>query len=95
MTTRTYVNGKIHVRRKMCSTCIFRPENKGRIHGISDERIEQMVRDATRADSCIPCHHHLYQDEPVEPVCRGFYDKHPTTPIRLAAALDIIEFIDD
>jgi hypothetical protein len=90
--SRTFVNGKVHVRKTQCKTCIFRP---GNLMHLEEGRVEQMVRDAVADDSCIPCHHHLYTGAKVEPICRGFYDKHATTPIRLAEAMEIIEWVVD
>jgi hypothetical protein len=90
---RTYVNGKVHVRRTMCSTCIFRPEGRGRI-AVGDERIAEMIAGAVAAESCIPCHAHLYEGQAVEPVCRGFYDRHATAPIQIAERLGFLEWVD-
>jgi hypothetical protein len=91
---RTFVNGKVFVRRRQCATCIFRPENKGRIHGISDERRDQMTADADRDGGCIPCHTHLYVREPINPVCRGYFDINNSIPLRLADAMGYIEWYD-
>lgn len=91
---RTYVNGRVHVRRTMCATCIFRPADRGRI-AVPAERIAQMVRDADAADSCIPCHHHLYEGAPIEPVCRGYYDRRSSMTLRLADVLGVLTFTDD
>ncbi len=76
-----YYNGKVHVRATMCETCIFRPGNLMQLH---PGRVAGMVRDARAKDSCIPCHGTTYEQAPQEAVCRGFYDKHPTIPLRLA-----------
>ena len=62
---RTFVNGKVYVRRTQCETCVFRPGNLMRL---SPGRLEGMIVDATRNDDgCIPCHHHLYEGQAVEP----------------------------
>jgi hypothetical protein len=90
-THKVFVNGRVHVRRTQCKTCIFRP---GNLMNLVPGRVEQMVADATAADGCIPCHHHLHNDEPVEPVCRGFYDRHATTLLQIAERLDFIEWVD-
>jgi hypothetical protein len=94
MTTKTFVDGKVWVRRRQCKTCIFRPEGKGRLLGITDERVAEMVAGATANETCIPCHHHLHQGADVEPVCAGFARQHPTLPIRLAEAMDVIGWVE-
>lgn len=52
-------------------------------------RVEQMVRDATRKQSCIPCHDTLSGEQAI---CRGFFEKHPTQPIQVAHRLGFVEF---
>jgi hypothetical protein len=86
---RTYVDGKVHVRRAQCATCIGRP---GNLMHLEPGRVESMVADA-QPDGCIPCHAHLYQGAHVEPVCRWFYDNHATRPIRIAERLGLIEWV--
>lgn len=89
--TNTYVNGKIYVRATRCETCVFRPHN---LMGLEDGRVEEMVREADAAESCIPCHHHLYAEQAIEPVCRGYFDRRSSMALRLAEAMGIIEFGD-
>jgi hypothetical protein len=55
-------------------------------------RLAGMVKTATADDSAIVCHSTLYRDDVDEAVCRGFFDRHPTVPLRLAVALDVIEW---
>lgn len=81
-------NGKVHVKRAMCATCIFRP---GNLMCLQDGRVEQMVRAATRAESCIPCHETL---EGLQAVCRGFHERHATQPLQVAQRLGYIEYDD-
>ena len=50
-----YRNGRVHVQSRMCDTCIFRPGNGMQLRR---GRVAQMVRDATRLDSCIPVTRH-------------------------------------
>jgi hypothetical protein len=90
--TRTFVNGKVHVRRTQCPTCVFRP---GNLMDLKEGRVKQMIDEAVRNDSCIPCHSHLHQGQRIEPVCRGFYDRHATLPIRLAQVMGLIEWVDE
>ena len=89
--SRTFVDGKVHVRETRCETCIFRP---GNLMDLEDGRVEQMVRDADKDDSCIPCHAHLYNNADIEPVCRGYYERGSSMALRFAAAMGVIEFHD-
>lgn len=54
-----------------------------------------MVADADRDGGCIPCHKHLYVGEPIQPVCRGYFDVNQSIPLRLAEAMDVIEWYQD
>jgi len=55
-----------------------------------------MVAAATADDAgSIPCHHHLHVGAPIEPVCRGFYDRHATVALRLATLMDLVTLVDD
>jgi len=89
--TKTFVDGRVHVRKRMCKTCIF---GSNRLMGIDQERVDQMTRDADKADTCIPCHDHLYQGEDIEPVCKGYYDRGSSAVLRLATAMDIVTLVD-
>lgn len=82
-----YSEGLIHVMERMCSTCIFRPGNK---MFLDEGRVEQMVAEATAAESCIPCHTTIHDQAKQQAVCRGFYERHATLPIRLAQAMGLI-----
>lgn len=90
--SRTFVHGKVWVRRRMCSTCIFRP---GNLMSLEEGRVEQMVTDATQNNSCIPCHTHLHQGGEVEPVCAGFFTKHKTQTLQVAERLGVVEYVED
>lgn len=87
---RVFVDGQVHIRATRCNTCIFRP---GNLMNLEDGRVEQMVDEATADDGCIPCHKHLGDD--IEPVCRGFFEKHATTPLQLADRLGVANFSDN
>ncbi len=78
--------GRIHVCAEKCPTCIFRP---GNLMHLEPGRVAQMVRDASRNESCIPCHKTLSGDNSV---CRGFFDKHPTQPLQVAERIGLITF---
>lgn len=85
---KVYVDGKVHVRHHQCETCIFGPNSP-----VGTERREEMV--AMAGDQgCIPCHKHIYQRNKIEPVCHGFYALKGSAILRLAEALDIIEWTD-
>ncbi|SPF42595.1 conserved hypothetical protein [Candidatus Sulfopaludibacter sp. SbA4] len=81
-----YRNGKVHVCAEMCDACIFRP---GNLMDLAEGRTESMVQEATRRESCIPCHEPLggYQA-----VCRGFFEKYATQPLQIAERLGFVVF---
>ena len=89
--TNVFRDNKIHVCRRMCSTCIFTDHSP-----VSVERRDQMAHDASEQDGCIPCHHTIHNnDERGEAVCRGFYNLGSSVPIRLATAMKLIEWVND
>ena len=81
-------DGRVHVQRRMCPTCIFRP---GNVMHLAPGRRDQLVADATANQSAITCHETYDGDNAV---CRGFFDRHPTTPLQLADRLDLITYVD-
>lgn len=79
-------DGKVHVRRRMCDTCIFRPGNQMALRpGVRDA----LVAEAAACHSCIPCHESL---DGLQSVCAGFYRLHATVPLIVANATGIIEW---
>lgn len=82
-----YRDGLVHVHRRMCSTCIFRPGNLMRL---DEGRVEGMVADSGD-DGCIPCHQVLGEEPSV---CRGFFDLHKNAILQVAERLDVITFTD-
>ena len=86
--TNTYVNGKVHVRKTRCSTCVFGPNRP-----VSQARVDQMIAEADAEQAAIACHKHLYQGAEIEPVCRGYFDRGSSVSLRLAVAMDIVEFV--
>ena len=86
---RTFVNGRVHVRRTQCKTCIYRP---GNLMHLDEGRREQMEADANKSGGCIPCHDNLYEGAKIEPVCRGYWNVNQSVPLRLAEALERITF---
>lgn len=86
-----YRNGRVHVCREMCPTCVFRP---GNVMRLEPGRLAGMVREATEAESAIICHSTLYERGVDNAVCFGFFDRHATAPLQVAQRLGIIEFVD-
>lgn len=85
-------NGKVYVRREMCSTCIFAPGNRMQLRS---GRVKDMLA-ATQGDPAgnIPCHQTIYGLREQEAICRGFFDKYATPVLRMAEARGIIEEVD-
>lgn len=81
-----YRDGRVHVRAELCSSCIFR---SGNLMHLCSGQVRGMVDEAREADAAIICHQTL--DGP-NAVCRGFYDRHPTRPLRLAGRLGLVEW---
>lgn len=79
--------GKVHVRKVKCKTCIFHPGNK--MH-LPPGRRDGMVQEATASHGAIVCHSTLGTNE--NAVCRGFFDMHATQALRLATAMNAIEY---
>lgn len=63
----------VRVMAERCETCIFHPGNRMRL---APGRVASMVAAclADREAGNIPCHETL--DEPLQAICRGFYDAH-------------------
>lgn len=87
MRRNSYRNGRVHVKRVRCPTCIFRP---GNLMQLNDGRVDDMVAEATANESAITCHATLDGDNAV---CRGFFDLHATQPLQLADRLGYIEWV--
>ena len=81
-------DGKVHVCREMCKTCVFRP---GNLMDLVPGRLEQMIEGAVRNESSIICHATLTGDRAV---CRGFFDRHKTQPLQLAERLGYLQEIN-
>lgn len=74
--------------KSMCSTCIFR---SGNLMHLLPGQVETMIVEAVKDETSIICHKTLEGDNSV---CRGFFDRHATLPLRLAKAMDLIEFTE-
>lgn len=82
-----YRDGKVHVQARCCKTCIYRPDSPLNADGTKD----RLAREAIAVDTAIICHSTL--DAKAHAVCRGFYEETPTMPLRLAAAMNCLEFV--
>lgn len=88
-THEVYRDGKVHVLREECGTCIFRPATRP----VDGARVAGMVRDTMdEPGATVVCHSTLYQDDVRHAICRGWFDRlGDRDPIlRLAVAMDII-----
>lgn len=54
--------------------------------------LRRLIDDAIEAETAIVCHCTL--DKPDQAVCRGFFDRHKTTPLQIAERLDRLSFVD-
>jgi hypothetical protein len=84
-----YRDGHVHVRREMCSTCIFRP---GNLMFLPAGRVRRMVDEAKAEGTSIICHQTLEADNAV---CRGFFDRHRTVSLGLAVALGKVREVSE
>jgi hypothetical protein len=86
-----YRDGRIHVLADRCATCVFRPGNLMRLE---PGRLADLVESNRAADSALTCNSTLYRDDVEPAVCRGYFDAYgdDSTPLRLAVALDVVEF---
>lgn len=88
MTHNVYRDGRVHVQREMCPTCVFRP---GNLMALRSGRVREMVDGARENESAIVCHDTLGTG--ANAVCRGFYDRYPTQPLQIAERLGLVEFV--
>lgn len=79
-------DGRVHVMARQCDTCIFRP---GNLMHLDPSRRDDMVQGAIANNTAIICHSTLSD---VQAVCRGFFDQHKTSTLRLAEAMGVIEY---
>jgi len=91
MTDGPWRDGRVHVLSRMCDTCIFRP---GNLCHLNPGRVAGMVKEAKANESAITCHSTLYRDDVDPSVCRGFFDRHPTIPLRLAVLIDVLAEVE-
>jgi hypothetical protein len=85
-------DGKVHVMKEMCKTCVFRP---GNLMQLEPGRLAGMVNDAVEDASTIVCHSTLYLHGPPEHAgCKGFFDRHATAPLQIAQHMGLIEWVE-
>lgn len=75
--------GKVHVVRPVCATCIYRPLSAG----VGDA----IVAKARAEDNVVVCHSTLGTKE--NAVCGGYFAAERTTPIVLAKLMGNIEYV--
>jgi len=81
--------GRVHVCSRLCETCIFRP---GNLMNLREGVVESMVAGALAIEGVIVCHSTLDGEEHL--VCRGFFERHPTSPLQVASRLGFLEEVD-
>lgn len=81
-----YRDGRVHIARAKCSTCIFRPGNLMRL---SPGRVKDMVESSIADGGGIVCHKTLpYSPDGLDgAVCRGFTDGYADDVQALQVAL--------
>lgn len=81
-----------------CDECLFSSRKI-----VSDERKADVLAEAADTDQHFVCHKHTWRriegfatDEEANVCCRGFFDRYPheTLPMRLAAMLGLVVFVD-
>ena len=82
------------VQRGQCNQCLF---SKNKI--VSDERKAEILAATQSEDSFFICHKQQTTktdagDFGLGLCCKGFFDRYPTRPIRMAKALGVVEFVE-
>ena len=92
MSFNAYRDGRVHVMRERCPTCVFRPGNK---MGLDPGRLKGLIDDNREGDSALTCHETLYRAGVDNAICRGFFDLEPKTlPLQLAERMDLVTFVE-
>ena len=88
MRNNVYRQGKVHVKREMCETCVFRP---GNLLDLRPGRLRELIDQNLAVDAALPCHDTLGTRK--RAVCRGFFGrfKHDSATLRMAVILHCIE----
>ncbi|AUR95949.1 hypothetical protein NVP1215B_031 [Vibrio phage 1.215.B._10N.222.54.F7] len=77
----------LEVSKKCCGQCLF---TKNKI--VSDERRDSLIKETVAADTHFICHKGSIIGKDI--VCRGFYDKHPSTLIQVSERLGMVKEVD-
>lgn len=88
-----YADGKVHICKEMCSSCIFRPGNLMKLPaGRVAEMIRACLENLDEAGN-IPCHETIHGQAPQEAICRGFWDRYSDQLriLRLAKVMAVVE----
>lgn len=80
-------DGKVHVIKEHCKTCVFLPGNR---MFLSPGQLKRMVDESNAEEAAIPCHKTLDREEAI---CRGFFDLQSTQPIQVATRLGFVKFV--
>lgn len=87
-----YRDGKVHIRLEMCDSCVFRP---GNLMSLRSGGLKAIIDGNLELDVPLVCHQTLdiHPDGGNEAVCRGFFERYPTTPMELAERWGLIEWV--
>lgn len=90
-----YRDGRVHVLKSQCETCIFNP--KGRF--VSGRRVADMVEQTKDVESAtVVCHSTLYNQDgkhdTEHAICRGWWDRfaHFDVTLRLAQVMEVVTY---
>lgn len=78
-------DGRVYVARPMCATCIYRPA--------SLDTGARVIAEARRTDNAVVCHSTLGTRPRRNALCAGFFANEDTTPVALAKALGMVEYV--
>lgn len=94
MSKPVYADGKVHVMKVKCSTCIFRP---GNLMNLEPGRVKEMVDGSIADGAAITCHKTIHGQAEQEAVCRGFFDAYAeqVPALRMAQAMRIMRGVDE
>lgn len=88
MSHNVYRDGKVHVLKRQCKTCIF-----GTRSPVDIERTQGMKEEADRDNSTIVCHSTLLNEDQDNAACRGYFDQRSSATLRLAESMGVVEFV--
>jgi hypothetical protein len=84
-----YRDGKIHVLKRQCATCIFWPDERA---AVETERAAGMLAECIQTDTIVPCHEWMDTKTPV--VCRGLFNQRKVAVLQIAERLGAVVFDD-